>query len=124
MKLNIRNRWRPGEMPENLRWNKFHRDVFGSPAFKKLDRTSKLLLLYLFTQWNGHNNGKLQATLSALKRDFGWGDSPRSLAQALRTLHAAGFIRRTRDWSRSRPALYELTWLTNTKEEQWEISPV
>jgi hypothetical protein len=106
-----KNRWLPGMQVPDDRWNRLHRDVFTSMAFRKLDRTSKLLLLHLFTQYNGYNNGKLQATLNWLRREFNWGNSPRSLAKAIQELVVSGFIREERHWSRARSALYSLTWL-------------
>ena len=118
-----KNRWKPGTPLREGRWNKFHRDVFTCERFANLSRTAKLLLLHLFAQWTGFdrgdgNNGRLQATLTWLKRECGWGDSPRSLAHALSELIEAGFITRERNATRSRAAWYALTWVDGEEEDE------
>jgi len=107
-------KWKPGT---SLRksdgyWNPYPRAVFASKYFTRLSVMGQKLLIDLFTQFNGFNNGKLCASLGYLQRERGWGKSPETLARAIQELLDARFIRRTRERTRHRSAWYEITFIT------------
>ena len=108
--------WRPGQMAAHTRFNFYHRDVFGSRAYRNLDRNARDLLGYLFTKWKGrrdgtHNNGRLSATLAELQSNWGWKSSPNVRTKAINMLLKRGFIRCTRKPTQRRCAWYALTWV-------------
>ena len=108
--------WKLGERPPKNRWNRFPRDVFMSADYHALSAPAKSLLIYFLTQFNGHNNGQLEAPLSKVRDLAGWGNSARTLAYALRELNLKGWIQRTRGHSRSQAAQYHLThWFQGGK---------
>ena len=112
--------WEPGKRADDTRWNRYHRDVFGSKAYRLLGRAERDLLMYLFTKYQrkndgSHNNGRLSATLKELEKNWAWGTSPSTLAKAIQNLLDAGFIERSRDATQRYCALYALTWLPKGK---------
>lgn len=86
--------------------------VIDSPAYADLQHSSTRLLQIIARQFNGRNNGQLQAAFSYCKpRGFG---SQNTLAAAIYDLISHGFIIRTRNrgtaMGKNIWALYALTW--------------
>lgn len=86
--------------------------VTASPDFRNLSGNATKALLMVATQYNGRNNGDLQATW-ALAR--GWGfKSETTLGKAVRELLEADLLLKTRESVFLNPgrkcALYALTW--------------
>ena len=82
--------------------------VIDSPAYRSLNGWAVKLLIDIGKQYNGSNNGDLQAAYSLLKH-CGW-NSPGTLRKALQDLQTVGLIELTRQGGRHRCALYALTW--------------
>lgn len=75
---------------------------------RRLSGRASKALLYLASQYNGHNNGDLQIT-AKLAGPFGWmSNANRQSAQ--RELIEAGFIVQTRQGGRNQCSLFALTW--------------
>ena len=88
--------------------------VLDSPDYINLRVSSKQLLIDIFRQHNGHNNGDLSASFK-LMLARGW-TSKSTLKRALDGLLESGLIIKTREgWFQgehsSRCALYAVTWL-------------
>ena len=86
--------------------------VIDSPAYADLKHSSTRLLQIIARQYNGRNNGRLQATFSYCKpRGFG---SKNTLAEAINDLISHGLIIRTRNrgtvMGKNIWAFYALTW--------------
>lgn len=87
--------------------------VMDSSDYQGLSFSARALLLEIFYQFNGRNNGDLEATFRRMnKRGFG---SKGTLNRALRELESAGMIIKTREGQFSNPGgaccLYAVTWL-------------
>jgi hypothetical protein len=78
------------------------------PAFHALSGRACKALFYLASQYNGHNNGDLQATIK-LARKAGWKSSA-NLQLAILELEHLGFVVKSRQGGRNRCNLYALTW--------------
>ena len=107
--------WKGGRA-KNAHWHAFHRDVFGSRRFKRLKVYQRDLLLYAMTKYTNRqdgsdNNGRISLTLQELRKNWGWGDSPRTLADGIKRLIELGFLRCTREATQHQCAWYALTWL-------------
>lgn len=83
-----------------------------SRDFRMLSGSALKALLMIATQFNGKNNGDLQATF-ALAREWGIA-SEATLAKAMRELRDAGMVLKTREGVFANPgrkcALYAVTW--------------
>lgn len=121
--LKLRNRpWEPGigrflEVSVTSRnlWTPLHHELVKSKAFISLGRAELHVLMCLMSQFNGSNNGKLEANLKRLRDDFDWGNSPGSLSKAISNLTAKHLITQAEKPTPTEPAKYELTWLRNRK---------
>lgn len=83
--------------------------VLDSPAFLQLSAPAVRLLLDIARQFDGRNNGRLVACMSALKAR-GW-TSNATLTRARRELEEAGLLFQTRIGMRpNRAAWFALTW--------------
>ena len=95
-------------------WMRLPYEVLDSSDFINLKSSSKQLLIDIFRQHNGRNNGDLSASFK-LMRARGW-TSKGTLKRALDGLLASELIIKTREgWFQgehsSRCALYAVTWL-------------
>lgn len=86
--------------------------VMTAPSFRTLSGSATKLLLLIYGQYNGYNNGDLQATFTLAKQ---WGiRSEATLARALGELIDSELILRTRLSAFLNPgrkcALYAVTW--------------
>jgi hypothetical protein len=104
----------------------FPHAYFTSDQFAKLSPIAVKLLVDLFMQYKGTNNGDLCATWSLMRRR-GW-TSKSQLAQALKELQETGWIVRTRLGYINRAALYAVTFEgineCGGKLEEVQASPV
>ena len=96
------------------RWMELPHAVLDSPDYINLRVSSKQLLIDIFRQHNGHNNGDLSASFK-LMLARGW-RAKGTLKRALDGLLESGLIIKTREgWFQgehsSRCALYAVTWL-------------
>ncbi len=83
--------------------------VLNSERYIKLHPRSVKLLLDIARQYNGYNNGDLQATMSCLKK-WGW-NSNSHLTQATRQLRSHELIVQTRQGGLGMGcSLYALSW--------------
>ena len=88
--------------------------VITNHRFYSLNHAAKTLLTYIASQYNGHNNGDLCATLSILKK-YGF-NSQDTVTRSIKALINNGLIELTRaggkHWSTGTnlPSLYALTW--------------
>lgn len=91
--------------------------VLDSPAFADLGFASRTVLLLMARQYNGSNNGKLQATFSWMKR-YGIG-SEHTLQKSIAELISHGFVYRSRSHGANKAwARYALTWLPISKDRE------
>lgn len=84
-------------------------DIFTSEEFAALSAPAVKLLIDLYTQFTGYNNGDLSAAWKIMKKR-GW-NSRDTLCRALQGLLAAGFIEKTRQGGKNLCSLYAVTWL-------------
>ncbi|MCW5621416.1 MAG: hypothetical protein KIS79_09955 [Burkholderiales bacterium] len=82
---------------------------FTSPEYSRLSPRAVKLLLDLFTQFKGANNGDLCAAFSIM-RPLGW-TSRDQLHKGLQELLAEGWITVTRQGGKNLPTLFAVTWL-------------
>lgn len=88
--------------------------ILESSQYAALSPPTVKLLLDLFAQYRGNNNGDFCATWSLMNRR-GW-KSRDTLARAIKTLLASGFIVKARQGEKGhtsghrRPTLYAVTW--------------
>lgn len=83
--------------------------VLATRKYSRLSAYAVKLLVDIARQYNGLNNGDLQATYSLMK-DQGW-RSKGTLAAATRELQEAGFIEMTRQGGMNLgPSLWAVTW--------------
>jgi hypothetical protein len=83
--------------------------ILQSGEYAALSARAVKLLLDVFGQFNGRNNGDLAAAPSMM-RERGW-KSNAMLSGALAELLDTGFLVQTRMGGRNRAALYAVTWL-------------
>ena len=84
-------------------------DVLRSTAYKSLSPYAVKLLVDIGAQFNGSNNGDLNACFSEMK-EVGWRSSA-TLQRAKSELLSAGLIEQTRQGGMNAgPNLYALTW--------------
>lgn len=86
----------------------YHR-LLDLPAFINLPHTAKSLLLDIFRQYNGKNNGDLCVTLKVMNKR-GW-NSNGTMRKALKALIDAELIMVTRQGCLGKCSLYAFTWL-------------
>lgn len=82
--------------------------VLQTHKYASLSSGAVKLLVDITAQYNGHNNGDLQASWSVLKQR-GW-RSRETLSRAIKELRDVGFIITTRQGGRNRCSLYAVTW--------------
>lgn len=82
--------------------------VLDSPNYKLLSPRRIKLLLDIAVQYNGKNNGDLQAAWRCMETR-GW-KSRDTLSKALRELLHYGFIEKTRQGGLNKCSLFALTW--------------
>lgn len=89
--------------------------VLDSAAFADLKFASRTVLLLMARQYNGSNNGHIQATFSWMNR-YGIG-SEHTLQKCIAELISHGFVYRTRSHGANKAwARYALTWLPISKD--------
>ena len=86
----------------------FPHNVLESTEYAELTSSEVKLLLDVFAQFNGRNNGDLTCAWSVMKRR-GW-RSKDTLTRALRGLLERAFITKTRQGGKHRCSLYAVTW--------------
>jgi len=82
--------------------------VVNSPKYCSLSPIAVKLLIDLYSQYNGNNNGDLAYAFSLMK-PRGW-KSKATLQKAKNELLAAGFIEQTRQGGRNWCSLFSVTW--------------
>ncbi len=87
----------------------FPRHILSSPQYACLRPPAVKLLLDLFGQYNGTNNGDFCIAWQVMQKR-GW-RSRDTLNRAEKELLKAGFIQKTRQGGRNRCNLYAVTWL-------------
>lgn len=89
---------------------RFENRIVDSVAYADLGFASRALLVQLGRQFNGRNNGHLQATFALMQR-YGFG-SEHTVSTAVKDLIVHGFLYRTRSHGANKQwAKYALTWL-------------
>ena len=90
-------------------WQPLRHDFLNSPARMGLSASANKLLLDMFAQYNGFNNGDLCAAYEGIMRAKGW-RSENTLRKAIKELQTAGILVLTRQGGRNKtPNLYALT---------------
>ena len=84
--------------------------IVDSDEYAKLTAFEVKLLVDLFAQFNGFNNGDLCAAWGVMNNK-GW-RSRDTLFRAIEGLRYSGFIMRTRQGGRNKASLYAVTWLS------------
>src|SRR5215471_7796261 len=84
-------------------------DWFRSPEYAELHPRAVKLLIDLYCQYNGHNNGDLCASWSLMAK-LGW-RSKDTLQKAMKELLERGWLSITRRGDRRKPNLYALSFL-------------
>jgi hypothetical protein len=87
----------------------FPHHILLSPQYARLRPTAVKLLLDLFAQYKGKNNGDFCIAWKVMEKR-GW-RSRDTISNAEKELLAAGFIEKTRQGGRNRCNLYAVTWL-------------
>ena len=93
---------------EVVRFLSLPRPVYNSPNFIMLSPSAVKLLIDIGIQYNGGNNGDLQASLNPM-RTRGWVSSS-TLNRARQELLHYGFIELTRQGGLGCCSLYAITW--------------
>ena len=93
---------------ETVRFLRLPRPVYDSDNFRKLSASAVKLLIDMAIQYNGGNNGDLQASLNPM-RQRGWRSSS-TLNRARQELVYYGFIELTRQGGLGCCSLYAITW--------------
>jgi hypothetical protein len=83
--------------------------ILESPQYASLSAPAVKLLLDLFAQYRGNNNGDFCAVWSLMKKR-GW-RSRDTLAKSIKALLKSGFIIKTRQGGWNLACLYAVTWL-------------
>lgn len=83
-------------------------EYFLTQQFANLSPRAVKLLIDVYLQYRGHNNGDLCASWSVMRKR-GW-TSKDQLGKALAELEATGWLIRTRQGSINRPTLYAVTF--------------
>ena len=83
-------------------------NLLDSREYAALSAHARMLLIDLFAQYRGHNNGDYSAAWT-LMEPRGW-RSRETLGRALAQLLEAGFIVKTKQGGRNIPCLYGVTW--------------
>lgn len=83
--------------------------ILACNSYVSLSVHAKVLLVELFYQFNGSNNGDLSATWKQVQKR-GW-RSRNTLHKCLKELLESGFIVKTRQGGKNKPCLYGVTWL-------------
>ncbi len=83
-------------------------NVTGSPQYAALSFPAKALLIDLFSQYRGNNNGDFSATWNDMAKR-GW-RSRDTLCRAKAKLLQSGFIVMTKQGGKNIPCLYAVTW--------------
>ena len=83
-------------------------EYFQSPQYARLSPRAVKLLIDVYCQYRGNNNGDLTATWS-LMRPRGW-TSKSQLQKALDELEQSGWLLRTRQGTINMPSLYAVTF--------------
>lgn len=86
----------------------FPHRLIGSPRFNALSAIAKESLLFLASQYNGHNNGDLTIAFKVAKAAGLRSNS--SLRRGTLESVEAGFALQTRQGGRNRCSLFALTW--------------
>jgi hypothetical protein len=86
------------------------RHILDSQEYAQLRPPAVKLLLDLFAQFRGKNNGDFCAAWKIMRKR-GW-RSRDTLSRALKELLEAGFIQKTRQGGKNRCSLYAVTWLS------------
>jgi hypothetical protein len=94
-------------MPHNI-FRADYKNKIVAPA-SELSHMAAHLLVNLFAQFDGKNNGDLSAAPKIMEL-YGW-SSRSSVHKALTELLALGFIEQTRQGGRNQCSLYAVTWL-------------
>jgi hypothetical protein len=89
-------------------WLGLPMQVITSDAYNQLGAWSVKLLVDVAKQYNGFNNGDLNAVWSIFKEQ-GW-HSKGTLSRAIKELIDKGFIELTRQGGKNRCSLYAVTW--------------
>lgn len=84
-------------------------DILESVEFSELSNSAVRVLLCLFGQYRGSNNGDFTAAWSVMQKR-GW-KSKGTLYRAIDDLQENGWILKTRQGCRNRCSLYGVTWL-------------
>jgi hypothetical protein len=93
--------------------------LINSPKYQGLRGNSIKLLTQVAEQYNGSNNGDLQASFSVFKRK-GWRSSE-TLDSALKELLERGFLVKTRQgYFPNTCSLYGLTWQRIDQSEKYD----
>ena len=85
------------------------RMVVESFAFRNLSGNAVKLLMNLYVQYKGFNNGDLSAPFSTMQRMNGW-KSKGTLSRAIKELIEAGLIEVSRQGGRHKCSLYAVTF--------------
>ena len=93
---------------EGGRFAQFPAHVFQSSEYAELSAQAVKLLVDIFMQYNGKNNGDFCTAWSVMSK-CGW-KSRDTLCKALKELQRAGFILKTRQGGKGSPSLYAVTW--------------
>lgn len=104
---------KPRKEKSKARWgggtfNAFPHRVLASAKLAELSPQATKLLIDLFSQYRGNNNGDLCAAMTLMK-PRGW-NSKSSLDNALKELLDTGFVILTRQGGRNKPNLYAITF--------------
>lgn len=86
----------------------FPHAVLKTQKYAALSSWGVKLLVDICAQYNGRNNGDLQAAWSCMSKR-GW-HSKGTLHRAIQELESAGFILRTRQGGRNACSLFAVTW--------------
>ena len=87
----------------------FPRHILRSREYYNLSAKAVKLLLDIFSQFNGKNNGDFCTVWPVMKKK-GW-KSRDTLTKALRELDDRGFIEKTRQGGKNLCSLYAVSWL-------------
>ena len=104
-----RTRERANNRRDSGQFLKLEKAVINRSEFYSLPPNALKLLIDLYSQYNGYNNGDMSMAWSIVKKR-GW-KSRDTLNRARKDLLKSGFIVETRMGGRNKPTLYAITFL-------------
>jgi len=122
---NARNNGHVRGKKSSERFVKLPAHVLQTPAYRALGASARALLVDVLQSYNGHNNGRLLASMAYLK-PLGWRSSA-TVSAAIKELIEHGLLAKVRQGhigAQKTACYYAVTWLPQHFDEHHELARV